>query len=218
MSVKVEKLENNMALLTIDAPAEDLEKALEKAFQKQKNSISIPGFRKGKVPRQMVEKMYGPEVFYDEACNILIPDAYEKAMDECDEDIVSRPEIEVKTIKKGEPFVFTAKVALKPEVKLGKYKGVSIEKVNAEVTDEDVDKAIEKERDNNARTIEVTDRAVKDGDMTVLDFEGFVDGVAFGFGAEIGISTQKLHARGPMGLKELTSYKYQIVGNGQIRG
>lgn len=179
MSVKVEKLENNMALLTIDAPAEDLEKALEKAFQKQKNSISIPGFRKGKVPRQMVEKMYGPEVFYDEACNILIPDAYEKAMDECDEDIVSRPEIEVKTIKKGEPFVFTAKVALKPEVKLGKYKGVSIEKVNAEVTDEDVDKAIEKERDNNARTIEVTDRAVKDGDMTVLDFEGFVDGVAF---------------------------------------
>ena len=179
MSVKVEKLENSMALLTIDAPAEDLEKALEKAFQKQKNSISIPGFRKGKVPRQMVEKMYGPEVFYDEACNILIPDAYEKAMDECDEDIVSRPEIEVKTIKKGEPFVFTAKVALKPEVKLGKYKGVSIEKVNAEVTDEDVDKAIEKERDNNARTIEVTDRAVKDGDMTVLDFEGFVDGVAF---------------------------------------
>ena len=179
MSVKVEKQENNMAKLTIEVAADKLEAALEKAFQKQKNSISIPGFRKGKVPRQMVEKMYGPEVFYDEACNIIIPDAYEEAMDECEEEIVSRPEITVEQIKKGEPFIFSALVALKPEVKLGKYKGVKIDKVDAEVTDEDVEKALKKEQENNARNIEVTDRAVKDGDMTVLDFEGFVDGVAF---------------------------------------
>ena len=179
MSVKVEKQENNMAKLTIEVAADKLEAALEKAFQKQKNSISIPGFRKGKVPRQMVEKMYGPEVFYDEACNIIIPDAYEEAMDECEEEIVSRPEITVEQIKKGEPFIFSALVALKPEVKLGKYKGVKVDKVDAEVTDEDVEKALKKEQENNARNIEVTDRAVKDGDMTVLDFEGFVDGVAF---------------------------------------
>ncbi len=179
MSVKVEKLENNMAKLTIEVGADKLEDALNKAFNKQKSSISIPGFRKGKVPRQMVEKMYGPEVFYDEACNILIPDAYEEAMDECEEDVVSRPEITVEQIKKGEPFIFSAKVALKPPVKLGKYKGVAIEKVDATVTDEDVEKALKREQENNARNIEVTDRAVKDGDMTVLDFEGFVDGVAF---------------------------------------
>ena len=179
MSVQVEKLEKNMAKLTIEVSSEKLDAAIEKAFQKQKNSISVPGFRKGKVPRQMIEKMYGPEVFYDEACNILIPDAYEEALDECTEEIVSRPEITVEQIKKGEPFIFSAKVALKPPVKLGKYKGVTIEKVDATVTDEDVDKAVEKERQNNARNIEVTDRAVKDQDMVVLDFEGFVDGVAF---------------------------------------
>ncbi|MCQ2082209.1 MAG: trigger factor [Lachnospiraceae bacterium] len=179
MSVKVEKLENNMAKLTIEVGADKLEDALNQAFNKQKGSISIPGFRKGKVPRQMVEKMYGPEVFYDEACNILIPDAYEAALDECEEEIVSRPEITVEQIKKGEPFVFSANVALKPPVKLGKYKGVTIEKVDATVTDEDVEKALKREQENNARNIEVTDRAVKDGDMTVLDFEGFVDGVAF---------------------------------------
>lgn len=179
MSVQVEKLENNMAKLTIEVEAAEVEKALEQAFQKQKNQLSVPGFRKGKVPRAMVEKMYGPEVFYQDAVNILIPDAYDKAVDECEEEIVSQPEIDVVTIKKGEPFVFTAEVALKPPVELGKYKGVKIDKVETEVTDEDVDKAIEKERENNARNISVTDRAVKNGDMTVLDFEGFVDGVAF---------------------------------------
>lgn len=179
MSVKVEKLENNMAKLTIEVGADKLEDALNKAFNKQKSSISIPGFRKGKVPRQMVEKMYGPEVFYDEACNILIPDAYEEALNECEEEIVSRPEITVEQIKKGEPFIFSANVALKPPVKLGKYKGVTIDKVDVTVTDEDVEKALKREQENNARNIEVTDRAVKDGDMTVLDFEGFVDGVAF---------------------------------------
>lgn len=179
MSVQVEKLEKNMAKLTIEVSAAEFEKALEDAFLKNKNKISVPGFRKGKVPRQMVEKMYGPEIFYEDAANALIPDAYSKAIDECEEDIVSSPEIDVTQIEKGKSFIFTATVALKPEVKLGKYKGVKVETTEVTVTDEEVDAKIEKERENNARTIEVTDRPVKDGDMTVLDFEGFVDGVAF---------------------------------------
>ncbi|MBD5545921.1 MAG: trigger factor [Lachnospiraceae bacterium] len=179
MSVQVEKLEKSMAKLTIEVSAEELEKALQKAFLKNKNKISVPGFRKGKVPRQMVEKMYGPEIFYEDAANELIPEAYEQAVEECGEDIVSSPTIDVTQIKKGEPFIFTAEVALKPPVKLGKYKGVKVEKADTEVTDEEVDAQINKERENNARNIEVTDRAVKDGDMTVLDFEGFVDGTAF---------------------------------------
>ncbi|MDE7445195.1 MAG: trigger factor [Lachnospiraceae bacterium] len=179
MSVQVEKLEKSMAKLTIEVSAEELEKALQKAFLKNKDKISIPGFRKGKVPRQMVEKMYGPEIFYEDAANELIPDAYEQAVEECGEDIVSSPTIDVTQIKKGEPFIFTAEVALKPPVKLGKYKGVKVEKADTEVTDEEVDAQINKERENNARNIDVTDRAVKDGDMTVLDFEGFVDGTAF---------------------------------------
>ncbi len=179
MSLQVEKLEKNMAKLTIEASAEDLEKAIEKAYQKQKKQISIPGFRKGKVPRQMVEKMYGKAVFYEDAANELIPDAYEKALEECEEDIVSSPKIEVTQIEAGKPFVFTATVALKPEVKLGKYKGVKVDKIDVEVTDADVDAEINKEREKNARNITVEDRPVKDGDITTLDFEGFVDGVAF---------------------------------------
>lgn len=179
MSLQVEKLEKNMAKLTIEAGADELEKAIEKAYQKQKNKISIPGFRKGKVPRQMVEKMYGKEVFYEDAANELIPDAYDKALDECEEDIVSLPKIEVVQIEAGKPFIFTATVALKPEVKLGKYKGVKVDKMDTEVTDEEIDEEINKERENNARTIVVEDRPVKDGDMTKLDFEGFVDGEAF---------------------------------------
>ena len=130
MSVQVEKLEKNMAKLIIEVSAQELEKALQNAFLKNKNKISIPGFRKGKVPRQMVEKMYGPEIFYEDAANELIPDAYEKAVEECGEDIVSSPSIEVTQIKKGEPFIFTAEVALKPEVKLGKYKGVAVDKAD----------------------------------------------------------------------------------------
>lgn len=179
MSLQVEKLEKNMAKLTIEASAEDLEKAIEKAYQKQKKQISIPGFRKGKVPRQMVEKMYGKEVFYEDAANELIPDAYDKALEECEEDIVSSPKIEVTQIEAGKPFVFTATVALKPEVKLGKYKGVKISKIDSEVTEEEIDAEIEREREKNARNISVEDRPVKDGDMTTLDFEGFVDGEAF---------------------------------------
>lgn len=179
MSLQVEKLEKNMAKLTIEVSAEELEKALEGAFLKNKNKISIPGFRKGKAPRKMIEQMYGKEVFYEDAANALIPEAYEKAVDECTEEIVSSPKIDVVQIEAGKPFIFTAEVALKPEVTLGKYKGIKVDKVEIEVTDAEVDAAIDKERDNNARTVTVTDRAVKDGDMTVIDFEGFVDGVAF---------------------------------------
>lgn len=179
MSLQIEKLEGNMAKLTIEASAEDFAAAVEKAYQKNKGKMSVPGFRKGKVPRQMIEKMYGKEVFFEEAANIVIPSAYAKAVDECTEDIVSQPKIEVVQAEAGKPFIFTAEVALKPEVELGKYKGISVKKADLTVTDEEIEAEINKERENNARTITVEDRAVKDGDMTVIDFEGFVDGVAF---------------------------------------
>lgn len=179
MSLQVEKLEKNMAKLTIEVPAEELDKAIEIAYHKNKNKISIPGFRKGKAPRKMIEKMYGKEVFYEDAANELIPESYEKALEECTEDIVSAPKVDVVQLEEGKPFIFTAEVALKPEVTLGKYKGVKVDKIDVEVTDEEVDAEINKERESNARTINVTDRAVKDGDMTIIDFEGFVDGVAF---------------------------------------
>lgn len=179
MSLQVEKLDNGMAKLTIEVAAEELDKAIETAYQKNKNRISIPGFRKGKAPRKMIEQMYGKEVFYEDAANELIPDAYEKALEECTEDIVSAPKVEVVQIEAGKPFIFTAEVALKPEVTLGKYKGVKIDAIDVTVSDADVDAAIAREQESNARTINVEDRAVKDGDMTVIDFEGFVDGVAF---------------------------------------
>ena len=179
MSLQVEKLEKNMAKLTIEVDASELEKAIEGAYQKNKKHISIPGFRKGKVPRQMIERMYGREVFYEDAVNDLLPRAYEKALEECTEDIVSSPKIEVTQVKAGEPFIFTAEVALKPEVRLGKYKGVKVDKLQTEVTEEEVNAEIDKERERNARTITVEDRPVRDGDMVTLDFEGFVDGTAF---------------------------------------
>lgn len=179
MSLQVEKLEHNMAKLTVEVAAEDVEKALRAAYLKQRKQINIPGFRKGKVPRQMIEKMYGPEVFYDEAANNMIPNAYAKAYDESELDIVSQPKIEVVQMEKGKPFIFTAEVATKPEVTLGDYKGLKVDKVSTRVTQKEVDEEIEKERERNARTIEVTDRAVQDKDEVTLDFEGFVDGVAF---------------------------------------
>lgn len=182
MSLQVEKLENNMAKLTIEVSAEELEKAIEGAYQKNKNKISIPGFRKGKAPRKMIEQMYGKEVFYEDAANALIPDAYDKALEECTEEIVSNPKIDVTQLEAGKPFIFTAEVALKPEVTLGKYKGVKVDKIDVTVTDAEVDAEINQEREKNARTVDITDRAVKDGDMTVIDFEGFVDGVAFAGG------------------------------------
>lgn len=179
MSLQVEKLEKNMAKLTIEVSAEELDKAIEGAYQKNKGRISLPGFRKGKAPRKMIEQMYGKEVFYEDAANALIPEAYEKALEECTEEIVSSPKIDVVQLESGKPFIFTAEVALKPEVTLGKYKGIKVDKVEIEVTDAEVDAALDRERESNARTIAVEDRAVKDGDMTVIDFEGFVDGVAF---------------------------------------
>lgn len=179
MSLQVEKLEKNMAKLTIEVSAEDFEKAVESAYQKNKNKISVPGFRKGKVPRKMIENMYGKDVFFEDAANICIPDAYEKAVEECEDEVVSSPKIDVTQIEAGKPFIFTAEVALKPAVDLGKYKGVSVEEVPTAVTEEEVNAAIDKERDSNARTISVEDRAVKDGDITTIDFEGFVDGKAF---------------------------------------
>lgn len=182
MSLQVEKLEKNMAKLTIEVPAEEVEKAIEKAYQKNKGSISVPGFRKGKVPRKMIEQMYGKEVFYEDAANLMIPTAYEAAYDECGEEIVSAPQIAVTQLEAGKPFIFTAEVALKPAVKLGKYKGVKVDKADLSVSEEEIDAALQKERESNSRTITVEDRAVKDGDMTVIDFEGFVDGVAFAGG------------------------------------
>lgn len=179
MSLQVEKLEGNMAKLTIEVPSEDFEAAVEKAYQKNKKKINIPGFRKGKVPRKMIEKMYGQDIFYDEAANYAIPPAYSAAVDECEEDIVSQPKIDVVQAEAGKPFIFTAEVALKPDVILGKYKGVEVDEIDTEVTEDEVDEAIERERENNARMIVVEDRAVRDGDMLVLDFEGFVDGEAF---------------------------------------
>ncbi len=180
MSMQVEKLDNNMAKLTIEVSADDFEKACNDAYNKNKSKISIPGFRKGKVPRQIIEKTYGPGVFYEDAADICIRNTYGEELDANKEiEVVSRPEIEVTQCEKGKSFIYVASVALKPEVKLGKYKGVKIEKVSTEVTDADVDAEIEKERKANSRTIVVEDRPVKDGDITVINFEGFVDGVAF---------------------------------------
>ncbi len=179
MSLQVEKLEKNMAKLTVEVSAEEFSKAVEAAYQKNKGKISVPGFRKGKVPKKMIEQMYGKEVFYEDAANAVIPDAYEKALEECTETIVSAPKVNVTQIEEGKPFIFTAEVALKPEVVLGAYKGVTVDKIDVTVTDEEVDADLNQQRENNARTVAVEDRAVADGDIAVIDFEGFVDGVAF---------------------------------------
>ena len=179
MSLQVEKLEKNMAKLTIEVSPEELEGALQHAYLKNRKQITIPGFRKGKVPRQIIEKMYGSSFFYEDAVNELIPSAYEKAVDECELELVSRPEVSIVQIEKGKPFIFTAEVAVKPEVELGQYKGIEVEKQDTAATDEEVDKEIDKERESNSRSITVEDRPVQDGDMTVIDFEGFVDGTPF---------------------------------------
>lgn len=179
MSLQVEKLEKNMAKLTIDVSADEVEKAIERAYQKQKSKISIPGFRKGKVPRKMVEKMYGVGVFYEDAANDMIPTAYEAAVKDSDLEIVSQPKIDVVQLEAGKEFIFTAEVALKPEVELGEYKGVEVPKTDIEVTEDEVMAEIDREREQNSRIVAVEDRPVEDGDMTVIDFEGFVDGEAF---------------------------------------
>ncbi|MCR1841810.1 trigger factor [Murimonas intestini] len=179
MSLQVEKLEKNMAKLTIETAAEDFNNAIQKVYQKNKGKISMPGFRKGKAPLAMIEKMYGKGVFYEDAANELIPEAYAKEIENCELDIVSRPKIDVVQIEKGKTFIFTAEVAVKPVVTLGDYMGVEVEKTPVEVTDEEIQKEIDKERENNSRMIDVDDRAVENGDIIKLDFEGFVDGVAF---------------------------------------
>lgn len=179
MSVQVETLEKSMAKLTIEVSAEEFETALDKAYKKNKNKISLPGFRKGKAPRAMIEKMYGTGVFYEDAANDLIPGAYESAAKESELEIVAQPSIDVTQIEKGKPFIFTATVAVKPEVTLGDYKGIEVEKKTAEVTDEELQAEIDKVRESNSRMITVEDRAVQDGDITTIDFEGFVDGEPF---------------------------------------
>lgn len=180
MSFQVENLEEkNMVKLTIEVSAEEFEKGMEKAYQKNKSKMSVPGFRKGKVPRQMLEKMYGPSVFYEDAANSIIPDAYTQAADESKLDIVSQPEIDVTQIEKGKPFIFTATVAVKPEVTLGEYKGVEIAKVNVEVTDEEVAAELDRAREQNSRTVTVEGRAAQDKDIVSIDFDGYVDGEQF---------------------------------------
>ena len=182
MSFKVEELGKSMVKLTIEVAAEEFEKAMETAYQKNKNKLSVQGFRKGKAPRAMIERMYGAGIFYEDAANELIPDAYEKAAVESGLDIVSRPEIDLVQVEKGKAFIFTAEVAVKPEVTLGEYKGVEVEKTDVSVSDDEVAAELDRVREQNARIITVEDRPVADGDETVIDFEGFVDGVPFAGG------------------------------------
>ncbi|MCI8380057.1 MAG: trigger factor [Lachnospiraceae bacterium] len=179
MSVQVEKLEKSMAKLTIEVAAEEFDAALTKAYQKSKGKIAIPGFRKGKAPRAMIEKMYGAGIFYEDAANIVIPDAYESAAEESGLEIVAQPEIEIVQIEKGKEFIFTALVAVKPEVTLGEYKGLAIEKKTAEVTDEDVEEEIGRIREANSRMLTIDDRAAEEGDTVIIDFDGYVDGEQF---------------------------------------
>lgn len=183
MSVQVENLEKNMAKLTIEVSAEELEKAIQDAYMKQRGKISVPGFRKGKVPRKMIERIYGEGIFFEDAANALLSQEYPKAVEESGVDIVSRPEVDITQMEQGKPFIFTAEVAVKPEVTLGKYMGVQVTKIDTSVTDEEVDAEVERERESNARMVTVDDRAVADGDTAVIDFEGFMDGVPFEGGA-----------------------------------
>ncbi len=179
MSVQVENMEKNLAKLTVQVSAEELEKAIQQAFLKNKNRFNVPGFRKGKVPRQMIEKMYGKGIFYEDAVNSILPGAYSKAADECGLEIVSHPEIDVTEVESGKGVTFTATVAVKPEVTLGQYKGVQVEKADTEVSDDEVMAEIAKEQEKNATTVTVTDRPAQMGDTVIIDFEGFVDGEAF---------------------------------------
>ncbi|MFR3251488.1 MAG: trigger factor [Eisenbergiella sp.] len=179
MSLQVEKLEKNMAKLTIEVSADEFSKAVEEAYQKNKGKISVPGFRKGKVPKKMIEQMYGKAVFYEDAANALIPGAYEKALEECEETIVSSPKIDVTQIEEGKSFIFTAEVALKPEVTLGAYKGVEVDKIEVSVTDEEVEADLKQQQENNSRVVCRGAVLLQDGDIAVIDYEGFADGVAF---------------------------------------
>lgn len=179
MSVQVEKLEKSMAKLTITVDAKKFEDAVNQAYQKNRNKIALPGFRKGKAPRAMIEKMYGPEVFFEDAANLVIPDAYEEAAKESELEIVAQPEIGVEQLEKGKDFIFTATVAVKPDVTLGEYKGIEVAKKTAEVTEEEVTAEIDRARESNSRMITIDDRAAQMGDTVVIDFDGYVDGEQF---------------------------------------
>lgn len=179
MSLQVENLEKNMAKMTVEVPAENLEKAIKTAFNKNKNRFNIPGFRRGKAPLAMIEKMYGPEVFYEEAANLVLDESYPEAAKESNLEIVSRPEIDIVQIEKGKTFIYTATVAVKPEVTLGDYKGIQVEKASAEVTDEDVENELKRVQNQNSRLLTIEDRPVQDGDQTVIDFDGYIDGKRF---------------------------------------
>ena len=179
MSVQVEDLGKNMVKLTVEIPAEAVDAAIKAAYNKQKNRISIPGFRKGKVPQMMIEKMYGPDIFYEDAANILLQEHYPAAVDESGVDVVSQPTIDISQLEKGKPFVFTADVAKRPEGTLGKYNGVTVTKIDVSVSEEEIDAEVEQQRNINARNITVTDRPIQMGDTAVIDYEGFSDGVAF---------------------------------------
>ncbi len=179
MKVSVEKLENQMAKLTVEVEPEVFEKAVEVVYKKQRGKINVPGFRKGKAPRQLIEKMYGSEIFFEDAADEVIREEYPKAYDESGEEIVSQPEVDIVQMKKGEPFIFTAEVALRPEVVLGNYKNIEVSRQDVSVTKKDVDAEIDKLLKSNARTVEVTDRAVKADDIVNIDYEGRVDGAPF---------------------------------------
>lgn len=187
MSVQIEMLEKNMAKLTIDVPAAEFEKAITTAYNKNKGRFNVPGFRRGKVPQMMIEKMYGAAVFYEEAANIVMPEAYAAAADESKLEIVSRPEIDVTQMEKGKDFIFTATVAVKPEAVLGQYKGIEVEKAVIEVTDEEVEAEVKKAQEQNSREITV-ERAAENGDTVVIDYAGTIDGVAFDGGSAKGHS------------------------------
>lgn len=179
MNVKVERLDHNEALITVEVEYSQFDAAINKVYNNKKGSISIQGFRKGKAPRKIIEKMYGEGVFYEDAANQVIRETYEEALDESKLEVVSRPQIDIEKIEKDVPFVYSAKVAVKPEVKLGEYKGVEVEAVAVEVTDEEVESNINAELEKNARVVSVTDRAVQDKDQAIIDFEGRINGELF---------------------------------------
>ncbi len=179
MKATKEQVEKNVVKLTITVDQETFENGVQKAYLKNVKHINIAGFRKGKAPRKIIEQYYGKEIFYEDAINFVCPKAYEQAVAELQISPVDRPEIDVEEIGDGKDFVFTATVTVKPEVKLGEYKGIKVDAVTYETTDEDVDAEVKKAQEQNCRIVPVEDRAVKQGDLTVIDFEGFVDGVAF---------------------------------------
>ncbi len=207
MSVQVEKLEHNMAKLTIEVEAEKLEAAMKKAYNKNKNSFNIPGFRKGKAKYEVVKKMFGPAVFYNDAADALLQEEYPKAVDECGEDVVSSPTVDLVQLEEGKPFIFTAEVALKPAVKLPEYKGIEVTKADLEVTDEDLEKELEKQLQNNARTVDVEDRAAAIDDTVDIDFDGYCDGEQFDGGKSEGYSL-KLGSH-----SFIDTFEDQIVGH-----